>query len=163
MFFCCRFRPGDGKGVVLDRRRVVAVGLAALLLLIAIVSWAPRTAHEGQIRFKDVILRVEIADTVERRQAGLSGRVSLPQGAGMLFVFETEGVYGFWMVNMRFPLDIIWFDSGRRVVYMLEEVPPCGGSCPTYTPNQVARYVLEVNAGFIQSHGVALGDRFDFV
>jgi uncharacterized membrane protein (UPF0127 family) len=82
---------------------------------------------------------------------------------GMLFVFGNEGEWGFWMKDMRFSLDIIWFNSERNAVFIERSLLPCTPQdCPAYTPPVKAMYVLEVNAGFVQAHGIALGDMFSF-
>jgi len=103
---------------------------------------------------------VEIADTAPERRRGLSGRDGLEPGFGMLFIFPSEGVYSFWMYRMKFPIDMIWMDSGGRVVYIVEDAQPCGDSlvCPVYTPDKPAKYVLEVNAGFVKMADLKLGD-----
>lgn len=103
---------------------------------------------------------VEIADTDVERRRGLSGRDGLEPGFGMLFIFPSEGVYSFWMYRMKFPIDMIWMDSGGRVVYIVEDAQPCGDSlvCPVYTPDKPAKYVLEVNAGFVKMADLKLGD-----
>ncbi len=115
----------------------------------------------GFVVVGDVLIRVEIADTPEERIRGLSGRESLKPGWGMLFIFPQEGVYSFWMYNMRFPLDIIWIDEDGYVVYVVEKAPPCGedGECPSYTPDAEALYVLEVAAGFVEKNNIREGER----
>jgi hypothetical protein len=82
----------------------------------------------------------------------------------MLFVFSQEAEWGFWMHEMRFPLDIIWFNASRQVVFIEQDLPPCTPSlCSVYTPTATAMFVLEVNAGFVATNGVALGESFAFV
>jgi uncharacterized membrane protein (UPF0127 family) len=53
------------------------------------------------------------------------------------------------MKNTHIPLDILYFDSNRRLVSQQRDVPPCalGNGCPPYPSNAPARYVLELNAG----------------
>ena len=75
----------------------------------------------------------------------------------MLFIFPENGVYGFWMKNMRFPLDILWLSDTGAVVYMVESVSP--ETYPeNFTPDKPARYVLELPSGWAKVHGVQLGD-----
>lgn len=82
----------------------------------------------------------------------------------MLFVFNSEASWTFWMKDMRFRLDIIWFDSQRRVVFAEQNLQPCTPQfCPTYTPPLAAMYVLEVNAGFVAAHLVSNGESFNFL
>jgi uncharacterized membrane protein (UPF0127 family) len=145
-------------------RKIIAV---ILLVIFATTLYAgyllSRPAGVRQIEFGGVILSVEIVTTPADQERGLSFRDSIPTDHGMLFVFQSEGMWGFWMKGMRFPLDIVWFDSQKRVVFMEQNLAPCTPqSCPPYTPPVNTMYVLEVNAGFVQAHNVALGDAFSF-
>ncbi|MEM4303478.1 MAG: DUF192 domain-containing protein [Candidatus Caldarchaeum sp.] len=111
--------------------------------------------------FVNVEIRVEVADTPEKRALGLSGKDMLPEGWGMLFVFEKPGRYSFWMYGMRFPLDIIWVGEDGRVVYVVENAQPCpvNGVCQPYEPSEDALYVVEVNAGFLKKYQIGVGSR----
>jgi uncharacterized membrane protein (UPF0127 family) len=153
-----------------EDKRLNKLIVAALLVLIAggfyggyILSRRP-TVTGTRIEFRGVVLNVELAKTSEDQQRGLGYRDSMAPDHGMLFVFNSEDTWGFWMSGMRFPLDIIWFDSQRHAVYIEQGLVPCTPqSCPIYTPTVKAMYVLEVNAGFVQAHDVSLGDTFNFV
>lgn len=92
---------------------------------------------------------VEIADTDAERARGLMFRDALADGTGMLFIHDAEEPQAYWMKNTRIPLDILYFDTGRRLVTQQRNVPPCsaGNACPSYPSNKPARYVLELNAG----------------
>ncbi len=105
----------------------------------------PRAIVNGKV------LSLEIADSPEERRVGLMFRDPLPENHGMLFIFGREQAYSFWMMDMRFSLDIIWIDSNGIVVHIENNVPPCSRACPSYQPNVSALYVLEVNAGFADS------------
>jgi uncharacterized membrane protein (UPF0127 family) len=100
---------------------------------------------------------VEIADTPDERQRGLMFRESLPKDRGMLFIFDEEGTYSFWMKNTMIHLDIIWISSENIVVHVEKDLTPCLGLCPSYKSNQPARYVLEVNSGVADELGIHEG------
>lgn len=77
----------------------------------------------------------------------------------MLFVFDRPGPYAFWMKNVRMPLDIIWLDESRRIVWIVDNAPPCTTEpCPLYAPPRTALFVVEVAGGFARRHGIATGD-----
>lgn len=104
-------------------------------------------------------LDVEVAETEGARARGLMFRETLGDEEGMLFPFDIPRRYGFWMKNVRIPLDIIWLDTNRRIVWIVERARPCtADSCPMYLPEAEASYVLEVVGGFVARHGVAIGD-----
>jgi uncharacterized protein len=105
-------------------------------------------------------VEAEVASTNAARARGLMFRHSLDEGAGMLFSFERPGRYGFWMKNVRIPLDIIWLDAKGRVVWVVERAEPCvTDPCPLYVPDADASSVVEVIGGFAEKHGVAIGQR----
>jgi uncharacterized membrane protein (UPF0127 family) len=155
------------EGVQGLRKRVFSVVLAVVIvstILIAFLLLRPTPNSAPQIRIAGVTLSVELAKTPTEQTKGLSGRSNLPADHGMLFVFDREDYWGFWMIDMNFPLDIIWFNSNRQAVYILHDLPPCTPQgCPVYEPPAKASYVLEVNAGFAQSHNVTLGTPFTFL
>ncbi len=103
---------------------------------------------------------VEIADTGVSRMRGLSGRASLAQDTGMLFVFPIAGRYGFWMKGMRFPLDFVWI-SGGVVSGVSEGVPAPSNpfNLPSYYPpdDKVVDMIVEFPAGTIARTGITAG------
>ncbi len=113
--------------------------------------------YVNTVELKDRIIRVDIADTPEKREAGLSGRESLAQDEGMLFVFPEDGIYAFWMKDMRFSIDILWISHAGMVVELQKSVSP--ETYPaTFVPSKDARYVLELPSGWIEAHIVEIGD-----
>lgn len=104
---------------------------------------------------------VYLADTPRVRTRGLSNKTYLPEGEGMLFVFEESGVYSFWMKDMNFSIDMIWIDQSGKVVHVESDVAP--ETYPTlFTSTEPALYVLEVNAGFTAQKGIRVGSMLNF-
>jgi uncharacterized membrane protein (UPF0127 family) len=91
-------------------------------------------------------------------------RDRLPAGGGMLFIFPQAAPYKFWMKNCKFPIDIIWLDEAKEIIYISEKTPPCQSEpCPLYGPTQQnALYVLEVASGFTQREHLKLGMKVQF-
>ncbi len=148
------------------RRFIIGIVIVGLLFIATAALYyayvQPKTTNE--IELDGVQLSVELATTPAAQQQGLSDRDSMPANHGMLFIFTQGAEWGFWMHEMRFPLDIIWFNADRQVVFIEQDLPPCTPtSCPVYTPPVNAMYVLEVNAGFVKANAVKLGDTFSFV
>lgn len=109
-----------------------------------------------QAKFGGVSLRIEYATTSAAREKGLSGRVSIPNAYGMLFVFPMSDYYGFWMKDMLVPLDIFWLDDQGQVVWIQKDVAT--STYPNvFKPTEPARYVLETVAGFADLYQVATG------
>lgn len=114
--------------------------------------------------FQDQRITVEIAETFRKRELGLMHRHRLGQGMGMLFVFRDSDYRSFWMKNTLIELDIIYIDSGKRIVDIHRKVPPCQADpCPSYPSNSPARYVLELDGGEAERLGMKAGDQVDFI
>ena len=126
---------------------VMAVALVANSQALAASCKPDRAIFSGS--GNQIELTVEIADDDAERAQGLMFRDSMPEGRGMLFIHDTEEPQAYWMKNTRIPLDILYFDSARRLVAQQRDVPACtlGDACPPYPSNAPARYVLELNAG----------------
>ena len=104
---------------------------------------------------------VIIADTPEERTQGLSGRQSLAEGEGMLFVFPEDGRHSIWMKDMLFSIDIVWVSPDGVVVDIAAGVSP--DTYPAaFSPRSEARYVLELPAGFTERYTIVVGNRVEF-
>ncbi len=141
---------------------------AVIALLIKSKAPKPNGTPEDkhpQIKVGNTSLYVDIAKTDQEKTKGLSGRKSLQDNEGMLFVFENKIQPSFWMIDMLIPLDIIWISDGK-IVYINENVPTPvpetpNSQLPLYYPPTGINYVLEVNAGFSEKHGIEVGDSVD--
>lgn len=97
---------------------------------------------------------VEIRNTEEGRNQGLSNREKLAEDEGMLFMFDRPGIYVFWMKGMNFPLDFIWIRN-NVVAEITENV---GIEEMDIRPKEVVDKVLEVNSGWVEKQGIKIGD-----
>ncbi|MFC1742757.1 DUF192 domain-containing protein [Candidatus Riflebacteria bacterium] len=118
------------------------------------------TEETKKVCFKEFCFKVEIADSQDEWQQGLMFRESLASNAGMLFIFEGEDFYSFHMKNTLIPLDIIWLNKDRKVVYIVENAEP--GSLKSLVPDTKALYVLEINGGKSSQMGLKQNDTFIF-
>lgn len=98
---------------------------------------------------------LEVCSTDGQRALGLMYRRSLPERAGMIFVFPQERENSFWMKNTYIPLDMVFLDKDLKVVGILENVPPL---------NEVSRsvgkpsmYVVELGAGVARRDAIRDG------
>ncbi len=104
-----------------------------------------------------VTINVDIADTPQEQQQGLMHRASMDEDHGMLFIFNGDTPQSFWMKNTPLPLDMIFVDSGLAIVDINHNAKP--NSENVFTSRQPCKYVVEVNGGFCEAHGIAIGDR----
>lgn len=108
---------------------------------------------------------LDIAKTPSEKQKGLSGRTSLAQDEGMLFVWDAPTTPGFWMKDMNFAIDIIWIREGKVIAITGNAQPEPAkphSELTLYYPPEPVTHVLEVNARFVDEHGIVVGDSVDF-
>ncbi len=140
-----------------------------ILLVVFLVFGCLSNSSEGMEMGKvlltgDSIVQVdvEIARTQEELSRGLMDRPTLGENEGMLFIFSDSAPRSFWMRNTLIPLDIIFISSETKIVKILTAVPCTSEKCPLYDSELPAQYVLEVNAGFVEKHGIREGDLVGF-
>jgi len=104
-------------------------------------------------------IEIEVMRSTSDRTRGLSGRESLAEDKGMLFVFSTPGQHSFWMKDMKFSIDIIWILDDEVVDIWKSASVPMGNNTPSYRPKRSANYVLEVAAGFVEEKGINIGNK----
>lgn len=147
----------------------IIVGVAGIISLPSDVKLESVEFPRGTVKLDSVVLEVQIADTDPRRVRGLMFQEQLPLDEGMLFVFDDANIRSIWMLNMQFPLDIIWIDDNNKVVFIEKNVPPCKTAletvtCPSYNGgSRDAKYVLEVTAGFVDEFKITTGSTLEII
>ena len=104
-------------------------------------------------------LQAEVANTEASLELGLSGRETIGENEGMLFIFDSPGRYGFWAKNMKFPFDIVWINQDGIVVDIERKVDPELHSGKIFMNTSEATYVLEMGAGEAEKKGLYLGSK----
>jgi uncharacterized membrane protein (UPF0127 family) len=145
---------------------LIAVG-AVVALIILFVLWQfvisplfPSFGQKGKVTVGKQTLSVTVVKTEKDREKGLSGKKSLSDTSGMLFIFDTPDYYSFWMKEMNFPIDII-FINGSKVTTIYKRVPTPSSPSetpPLYKPSFPSDKVLEINAGLSDKYGIKEGD-----
>ena len=142
----------------------VAVIACIIAVIVALIAWfCIYHFYSGEkkttkIEISGKIITVEMADNQAKRIKGLSGRDSLEDNSGMLFIFPKSKKYVIWMKEMKFPIDIIWIRD-NTVVYMVQNAPlPTNQNIPAFTPTEEANMLLEVSSGFVKANDVKIGE-----
>lgn len=138
----------------------IVVGLAGgLALLLSACEPSGPSVHIHPARGPDVTVGVELATDPSSRSFGLMYRNELGADRGMLFVFPAAEPQSFWMKNTPLPLDILFIAEGGRIARIHARTTPYSETpLPSETP---VRFVLEVNGGFTEQHGIREGDHVD--
>lgn len=105
-------------------------------------------------------ISIEVADTDSSRTRGLMQRPSLPDDAGMLFIFQDEQQRSFWMANTPLSLDIMYVRADSTILRIARYTTPF--SAAGIPSEGLAQFVVEVVAGYSDSIGITEGDRIDW-
>lgn len=144
---------------------ILSITIIGVLLLIIIALFSGMEEKRSQVIFNlptgEYRFDVELAESAIQQARGLMLRKSLGENKGMLFIFGNEGIHSFWMKNTFIPLDMIWINQNKEVVFIKENAQPCSEnfSCPSINPNKNAKYVLEINGGMAEKIGLKIGDK----
>lgn len=131
-------------------------GLATLYLV-----W-PQLQPHTTLRIGDGVFTARLAKTFEQRRKGLSGTSELRSTQAFILVYENDGQWPIWMKDMNYPLDIVWLDKDKKVVYIVTNAPPDSYPDTTFTPNKDARYVVELPAGTVSKKSIKINNQATF-
>lgn len=137
--------------------------LILIALLFACISLA--SCKSKKLPVKDIkivrqdgtefTVKAEIAEKPEDRNHGFMGRKTIPDGTGMLFVFEKDQILSFWMKNTPHPLSIAYIDSKGKIRNIFDMTPY---STASIVSTVSVRYALEVPQGWYKKNGITEGD-----
>jgi uncharacterized protein len=100
------------------------------------------------------LIRAEVADSMGTRMEGLMHRKSMPQGSGMVFVFDENATHCMWMKNTLIPLSVAFIDEAGAIINIADMQPHSEQSHCAARP---ARYALEMNKGWFAQRGIKPG------
>jgi uncharacterized membrane protein (UPF0127 family) len=148
------------------RKDIFSWGLIVLVLMFVIAAaiyilW-PQLQPHASVRIGDGVFAAKVVKTPAERAKGLSDTSSLRPDQAMLFVFDDDAKHGIWMKDMNYPIDIVWLDKDKKVVYIVKNAPPESYPYETFVPKQDARYVLEFAAGTVGRKSIIIGKSASF-
>ena len=101
------------------------------------------------------IVKAEVAQKEEDRNHGFMERKKIPDGTGMLFIFEKDQILSFWMKNTPHPLSIAYIDSRGKIRNIYDMTP---FSLTPIKSTSSVRYALEVPQGWFEKNNISVGD-----
>lgn len=109
----------------------------------------------------ELSVKAELAVKPEDRNFGFMERKNIPDGTGMLFVFEHDQILSFWMKNTPTPLSIAFITKDGKIKDVFDMQP---FSTASKTSTGYVRYALEVPQGWYKKNGIKTGDvlKIDF-
>ena len=134
--------------------------ITILLLLTTLLSCKSQKLPVKDVKIirqdgSEFIVKAEIAVKTEDRNHGFMERKNIPDGTGMLFVFERDQLLSFWMKNTPHPLSIAYIDSKGKIRNIFDMNPYSTDSIKSTVS---VRYALEVPQGWYKKNGITEGD-----
>jgi len=138
------------------------MGAAVLLILVIVLIKISSLPESTRVCFKDNCFGATVARTPFETARGLMYQ-NIDKNDAMLFVFKTPVNDKFWMKNTLEPLDIIWINENKQVIFISKNTPICENDpCPSYGTEQKSLYVLEIKGGTADQIGLNIGDKLEF-
>ena len=100
---------------------------------------------------------VELAQTREAHEKGLSFRRALAPDSGMLFLFVPPQTATFWMKDTLIPLDMLFIRADGTIAAIVADATP--NSLETKSAGEPVIAVLELAGGRAAALGIKAGDR----
>ncbi len=157
---------------ILERCGVKKIFLGAAVFIIVVIlglayAFVGNKNKIISVKVGESIFKTEVVETISQKAKGLSYRDSLDKNSAMYFDFRREDRYGFWMMGMRFPIDIIWIKNNEVVGIEKNAPAPTPGTPESalklYYPPEAVDKVLEINAGLSDELGIKVGDSFGII
>ncbi len=143
---------------------IIITAVLAVVLYAAIIFVMDNMIGRTKLTIGDGVYSARLATNQVNREKGFGNLDNLDSRRALLMVFPDDGLWGIWMKDMNFPIDIVWLNASKKVVYIEQNVSPDTGIDKTYYPHVPARYVLEMSAGNVKSKNIKLGQvaTFDY-
>ena len=141
--------------------RLARQGAAGFLALTLLAQSGALAASTGTLVLKtatgDHRFNIEVAETDQKRALGLMFRRSLPENAGMLFIYDRPQPAAMWMRNTLIPLDMVFIAADGTVHRIETHTEPFSTAVIPSDGDVLA--VLELNAGQADKIGLKRGDK----
>ena len=104
-----------------------------------------------------VFLELWLAETPAQQRRGLMHVRDVPDGWGMLFVYEGEREVSMWMKNTHVSLDMLFIRDDGTIASIATDTRPL--SLESIRSGEPVDRVLELKAGTVKRWGIKPGDR----
>jgi hypothetical protein len=129
---------------------LIVVGSAVLLMMSKFHPTVPLYLGSG-------VFDTKIAYTQAEREKGYSGVASIADNQALILAFPHDDIWSIWMKDMKVPIDIVWLNQDKKVVYIVKNASPDVGTDVKFVPKSAARYVVELPAGTVDGKAIAIG------
>jgi len=128
---------------------LLVVGVAFLLFILPIILYP-----SSDLRLGDGIFRARVALNDADRIKGLTNENGIEPDQALLMAYPSEDKWGVSMKNMNIPIDIVWLDKDKKVIFIVKNASPDETTVTVHYPKTLAKYVIELSAGSVDSKAI---------
>lgn len=138
---------------------ILSLGFAMVLVAVVVAYTLEHFKPTTQVFIgMGGVYNLHVANTEAKRSKGLSGVEKLSPNGGLLMVYPEDGAHKIWMKDMRIPIDVVWLDKDKKVVYLKQSLSPNIDQTKVYGPLEpTVRYILELPEGAISGSAIRKG------
>ncbi len=141
---------------------IVGAVLLAIFAAVYYIIWPNLPQNSTDLRLGDGLFKASLATNENSRAKGLSGTTSMTSNQALLMAYPSSAKWGIWMKDMKIPIDAVWLDGSKKVVYIEENIQPEDSVTKTYVPKRNASYVIELPAGTVKDKAISIGSQAFF-
>jgi uncharacterized membrane protein (UPF0127 family) len=136
---------------------IIIAGVLLIVIAAAVAVILNKALPTTPLYLGSGVFDATIAYTQPAREKGYGEVSAIPENGALILAFPSSDTWSISMKDMKVPLDIIWLSSDKKVVFIKKDVSPEGGADTIVTPDQSARYVVEVPAGTVKAKAISVG------
>lgn len=149
MIFNRQSMSGDLSTTLIISGVLLTIGVTFLMFILPNLL-TPST----ELRLGDGIFRATIVSNDVDRAKGLSGIKELAVDQAILMAFPTESEWEVSMNDTTIPIDIVWLDKNKKVIFIVKNISPKDSKGTTYNPKTSAKYIVQLPAGTVDSKSI---------
>jgi hypothetical protein len=142
---------------------VITFGVLALIFFTFMTVILPKVVRPTtELNLGNGVFKASIALNEAERMKGLSGVTKMSSDEALIMAYKYESRWKIWMKDIKIPLDIIWLDQTKKVIYIVKNAVPEDSTTKTFEPKGLAAYVVELPAGSVKANSIDIGQVADF-
>lgn len=133
----------------------IIAGVLLVVIAVAVFIILPNMLQPTtSLRLGDGVFRARIALNESDRTKGLSGVTNMNADQALVMAFPSSSKWQIWMKDMKVPIDIIWLDVNKKIVYIVKNASPVDSDSKIFEPKTSAKYVIELPAGSVDAKSI---------
>jgi uncharacterized membrane protein (UPF0127 family) len=147
-----RFR-GDSKTLSVG---IIIAGVILMVVTTAFFVILPNLIQSTtKLWIGDGIFRAHV-ETGNNKGSELSEAIDLRDGQALITALPSGGKWSVQIKESDYPVDIVWLDEDKKVVYIVKNITPYKVAPVTYKPKVLSKYVIKLPVGTVDSKAIRI-------